>query len=487
VGILLLAIPPSLISLSPKFQAQAWGDAYLPVYMTCFGLSLVLAVGVEKLYWQATRLQRAGGWIAPLVFCVWLLLLGCAFRNNYLVSQALNKAVWSPRVLLEKALDRGLLSGISPKSVILVNGADPWDNANEYSMKTGLRLSIYPLNEIRDLTPVFREAGGKCASSGNGYMCEFAADSPVYTVQIRHLTDGTGAALLARVQTAYQANSSVSGLLSNEVTAYFRLPDSAQPLSIAFSGRDIEPKAVAQIFRVDGRNLQVLKEGHGWKLVRLQRSSAFDALSLRGEISAEHPGSSIQISKSRNEFELQASGPELLHAGYEKEDLGNGIEFPAVKFDNDMSVEVLVVPGDSQVMYADILSNHWVDRRGLAIEQVYTQTNHYVVSFSTGNGWIDLGGFALATGRRNYISLQMRNGEARLYLNGTPIARKILPEPLAESPYPVWVGNWKGRDRLFNGGIEEVLIARGAKSEEMVFRDAKRLARADRLSRPPVR
>jgi hypothetical protein len=477
IGALLLAIPASLISLSPKFQAQTWGDAYLPVYLAYFGLCLLLAVGLEKLYRWGTRLPAGGEWIGPAALCLWLLLLGFNFRNNSLVAQTMNEAVWSPRVLAEEALGRGLLTGVSPKAVLLVSGTDLWDNADEYSGQTGVRFSVYRLSEVRDLSPVFQGAGGTCAPASDQQVCDFAADAPVYTVQIRHLTDGTGAVLLARVQRAYQSNGSIRGLLSNEVTAYFHLPASAQPLAVAVSGRDMQQKTGASVFRVS-RGLQVVKEGRGWKLVSLRRNTAFDALSLRGEITAERPGSAILVAKSRDAFELHASGPELLHVGYESGDLGNGVEFPAIKFESDMSIEVLVVPGDSQSRWADILSNHWVDLRGLAIEQVDTQTNQFLTAFGIGKRWMEVGNFALNPGRRNHISLQIKDREARLYVNGNPIARKVLPEPIAASPHPVWVGNWKGGDRPFNGWIEEVLIARGAKSEETVLADARRLAAA---------
>jgi hypothetical protein len=61
-------------------------------------------------------------------------------------------------------------------------------------------------------------------------------------------------------------------------------------------------------------------------------------------------------------------------------------------------------------------------------------------------------------------------------VNGNPIARTVLPDPIAASPHSVWLGNWKGGDRPFNGWIEEVLIAKGAKSEATVLSDAGRLA-----------
>ena len=478
IGALLLTIPACLISLSPKFQAQTWGDAYLPVYLTYFGLSLLLAVGLEQLYWRGIRLPTCGGWIAPAAVCIWLLLWGFNFRNNWIVAQVMNEAVWNPRVLAEEALDRGLLTGLSPKAVLLVSGIDPWDNADEYSQHTGIRYSVYKLNESRNLTPVFQAAGGICATAADLEVCDFANDAPVYTVQIRYLTDGTGAILLARIQKAYQSGGFVRGLLTSDVTAYFHLPASPHPLGVAVSGKNMQEKSSVSNFRANDRQLQVVKQGQGWKVVTLRANTVLDALSLRGEIIAERPGSSIVAAKSRDAFELHATGPELLHVGYESADLGIGPVFPPINFENEMSIEVLVVPGDSQSAWADILSNHWVDSRGFAIEQVNSQTNQYSASFGTGKGWTEIGTFTLTKGRRNYISLQIKDREARLAVNGNPVARKILAETIPASPHSVHIGNWKGRDREFNGWIQEVLIAKGAKSDEVMLADATRLGAA---------
>lgn len=491
IGALLLTIPPALISLSPKFQAQSWGDAYLPVYITYFGLCLLVAVGLEKLYRQLTQHQSNRAWVAarvkvvvPMAFCIWLVLFAFNLRNNWLVAQTMNEAYQSPRVLAEEALDRGLLTGVSPKAVLLVSGMEPWDNAEEYIGQTGIRFSVFPLNVVRDFTPVFLGAGGKCVSAAYQQVCDFADDAPIYTIQIRHLTDGTGAVLLARVQRTIQSSGFIRGLLSNDVTAYFRLPASVQPLAVALSGRSFQNDVGGEIFRVS-HDLQVVKDGRGWKLVSLHGKLIFDALSLRGEITVAPTESAILVEKNRDAFELHASGPELLHVGYESGDLGNGIELPAINFENDMCIEVLVVPRDSQSTYATILSNHWADFRGLTIEQIGTQTHQYSAAFGTGKGWMTVGNFTLNPGRRNHISLQVTDRVARLYVNGVAVAHKMLPEPIATSPHPVRIGNWQGEDRPYNGRIEELLIARGAKSEETVTADAKRLARAPE-SRTPL-
>ena len=478
LGILFYTIPPAFISLSPKFQARLMGDAYLPVYVSCFGLCLIIAVGLSKLYKRWNGENRSARWLTRAGFCVFLLLFTFNFRNNFLVAQTLNDMFWNARVLTEQALDKGLLKdNIGEETVLLVEGIEPWDNAELYSQHTELRFSVYRLSETHNIGPALLAAGGVCNFIGDHKVFDFTPDAPVYTIQIRHLTDGTGAVLLARIQKAFYFGDSLRGLFCNDVTAYFRLPASEQRLTTAVSGNRIKKTANGYsmtLFRETEHSLQVVREDRGWRLLSLHSDDLIDAKSLRGEIFKEGSKSIIFTPKEREAFELRSSGPELLHVGYEG-DIGNGDELHAITFGNDVSIEVLVTPRASQNAYASILSNH-SNLRGFCIEQLNTQTNYYAVAFGTGKEWIEVGRFPLVSGCRNYIALQLKDGEARLYVNGDTIARELLPAAVAESPELVQIGNWNGENRSFNGWIEEVLIAKNAKTEEMVISETKRLS-----------
>ena len=486
VGILLLLIPPSLISLSPKFQAQTWGDAYLPVYMSSFGVALLLAVGLEKLYRWGTRLQTSGQWIASVALCLWLLLFGFNFRNNWLVAQTMNEMVWNPRVLLEEALDKGLLTGVSQKAVLLVNGTDLWDNADEYSLKTGIRFAVYRLNEVRDLTPVFQTAGGTCEGTADQRVCDFVADSPVYTVQIRHLTDGTGAVLLARVQKAYQSNDSIRGLLSHEVTAYFHLPASAQPLAVAVSGREIQQGTDTSLFRASDRNLQLannlqlVKEGRGWKLMSLRRNTPFDALSLRGEMTAEHAGSEWP-----KQLLLKGNEEAIVHKGFDPEEqpfiLSNPIPLP-----DTFTLELLLRPASVQSPYATIISNHPGKKgfQGFSLEQIGTRTNYYALGFGNGKAWMPVGEFSIPPGDLHYLAVSKDNRQVSVYLDGRRMAEKLLGADLAASEYPLTIGNWIVKDRPFNGAIQEIRLTRTVASARTVADRADTLPESSRAAVP---
>ena len=78
----------------------------------------------------------------PAVILIWLVFFIFNFANNQLVVKTENARLWHPRVLLEDGLRNGLLAGINSKAILMVNGVDAWDHADEYSALTGLRLSV---------------------------------------------------------------------------------------------------------------------------------------------------------------------------------------------------------------------------------------------------------------------------------------------------------------------------------------------------------
>lgn len=236
------------------------------------------------------------------------------------------------------------------------------------------------------------------------------------------------------------------------------------------------------IFEWTGKRVYVPTDDHSWYPEKPGNHASTFRLSRSATTEHNYQLFSSLEEKSPNEFDLYAIGQELLHVGYKSGDLGNGIELSTINFETDVCIEVLLIPGDTQKQYADILSNHFLDFRGLAIELVDTQKNLYGVAFGNGKGWMDVGKFTLSPNQRSYISLQVKDGVASLYVNGDVITHNLLPEPIAQSSGSLFIGNWKGDNRQFQGRIEEVLISSGSKSEKEVISDFKRLAKAGKFS-----
>ena len=475
LGGLLFALPQALISLSPKYQAMLWGTPYIPVYITRLGLTLLLAILFVSIYQKTRTVWDKRPALSCVALVVWLLLFAINLQHNWLVAQA-ERELWYPRALTEDAVRRGLLDHVPPGSILLVDGTSLWDNANEYIGASGRLYSVYSLNEAADLTPAFRAAGGSCQGAAGQQECAFGPTSSVYTVQIRHLANGTGVVLLAHVNQTYQANNKIRGLLADQVNGYFRLPSAVPEPKGSISGRFVQPKRTgASLFRVGEDRLEVLGHGGGWKLLAFHPGESFDALSLRGDISPQVPDSAVLVVKKESAWELRSAGPPLLHFGYDGGTLGAGVQQPAISFTNEMSIDLLVSPEDNQVPNADILSNHATDYRGLAIEQLGDHTNHFSVSLGNGTSWMNAGQFSLEPGRRSYVSLQIEDKQTMLYVNGKLIAKTLQPAQPVSTNRPLYVGNWIGGGRPFNGFVGEVLISNGNKSGDEIAADAVRL------------
>jgi hypothetical protein len=476
LGGLLFALPQAFISLSPKYQTMPWGAAYLPVYLSRLGLTLLLAIFCLFVYRRSRMAWDKRPALSIVLVVVWLSLFAVNLQNNWLVAQSENELFWYPRVLTEEAIAEGLLAGVKQGSILLVDGTSLWDNANEYIGASGRLYSVYSLNEAADLTPAFRAAGGSCQGAAGQQECAFGPTSSVYTVQIRHLANGTGAVLLAHVNQTYQANNKIRGLLADQVNGYFRLPSAVPEPKGSISGRFVQPKRTgASLFRVGEDRLEVLGHGGGWKLLAFHPGESFDALSLRGDISPQVPDSAVLVVKKESAWELRSAGPPLLHFGYDGGTLGAGVQQPAISFTNEMSIDLLVSPEDNQVPNADILSNHATDYRGLAIEQLGDHTNHFSVSLGNGTSWMNAGQFSLEPGRRSYVSLQIEDKQTMLYVNGKLIAKTLQPAQPVSTNRPLYVGNWIGGGRPFNGFVGEVLISNGNKSGDEIAADAVRL------------
>ena len=297
LGGLLFALPQALISLSPKYQAMLWGTPYIPVYISRLGLTLLLAILFVFIYQKTRTVRDKWPALSCVALVVWLLLFAMNLQHNWLVAQA-EKELWYPRALTEDAVRRGLLDNVPPGSILLVDGANGWNNANEYIGASGHEYAVFPLIEAGDLTPAFRAAGASCQVAAGQQACEFGPTAAVYTVQIRHLANGTGAVLLAHVSRTYQTNDRINGLLADQVTGYLHLPSSNPEPRGSISGKFVDPqRAESLLFRVGDDRLNVLRRGRGWELLSFRPGESFDALSLRGDISPQVSDSVIPVVK----------------------------------------------------------------------------------------------------------------------------------------------------------------------------------------------
>ena len=439
-GALLLLLPPSLIALSPKYQAQPWGDAYLPVYFSFFGLATLAACLLSRL--PSLPLPAL-----PLAF----LLFACNLRNNWIVAAAIHDST-APRLLAARAVDRGLLRDLKPMDLFLLQGPNPWDLPDLYRVHAALPLSAYRLDRPQDFTRAFLKAGAVCTPSGDTSRCDFPSDAGAWALELRYTGEGAGAVFLARLRRAFLSQRMVQGLLATTAQIYVQFPASSPAPNASITGR--EPPS--RLFLEPALHLPVAASGPLWKLLSIRRTALFDIASLNWQLPSLSPAFSPTLPPSA--FLLHTAGPEKLHAAFAPGQSESGLRLPPVLLNPSASIHLLLRPSPLQPPDATIFSNH-SNGRGLVIEQVSGEPGLFEVLAGRGTGWMQLGRFRLEPGAPACLSVLIDGPHSRISVNGKPVAAATLPAPIAESPLPVLLGNWIGGDRPFHGDIEELLIS----------------------------
>ncbi|MFH0960735.1 MAG: hypothetical protein V1897_18780 [Pseudomonadota bacterium] len=138
-------LPAVIVTLSAKYQRELkWGLGYLPVYVSGFGLMMILLMALvfmDSALKKMTRFFRRSLVIASAV--VGGTLIGVNFISNNIVVQGYNDAEHYHRSLMEQALDAGLMKGVEDASFIVFgNPVRSWDEAAFYRMHSGLTLQV---------------------------------------------------------------------------------------------------------------------------------------------------------------------------------------------------------------------------------------------------------------------------------------------------------------------------------------------------------
>jgi len=150
LGLTLLFIPACLIALSQKYQSIVTpGKGYIPVYIQYMGATFILLAGLAWLNvskWPYQKSLRAG-----LAFIMSSILVITVIFNLALV-QIKNEKYSYKRLLLENALQHGLLSAL-PTQVTIVEKLNLWNNHDFYAIHTPKNLeNVIDINDFKKFT-----------------------------------------------------------------------------------------------------------------------------------------------------------------------------------------------------------------------------------------------------------------------------------------------------------------------------------------------
>ncbi|MGC8908557.1 MAG: hypothetical protein ACP5M0_14110 [Desulfomonilaceae bacterium] len=144
LGLILWLMPCVIVSGATKYQQELkWGLAYLPVYVSYFGVIMALLASLEFL---AQRLVSRPRLRSALALGLATSVAGVFVLNhmtNLFVVDAYRNAELRPRQLVETALKNGLFRSV-PTGAYVICGLPirPWDTPAFYKMHSGRSVQI---------------------------------------------------------------------------------------------------------------------------------------------------------------------------------------------------------------------------------------------------------------------------------------------------------------------------------------------------------
>jgi hypothetical protein len=208
-GLLFLLVPGMLISLSQKYQQElTWGLGYIPVYLSYYGTSLLIALLLALVLQHVSRkavLGYTAGLCLGVLFCSTIVI---NYVNNRIVVDNLNYTFLYPREIIEEAAQKGLFKPVEVGSLLYINGDHHWDGVYYQSQR-----QFYELLAPRKFTDVVRNKDRENFVPLTTYKAS-------YYLNYASLSQDSGYAVLGRLEPPAE----FFDMHSKEVFVYVRVP-----------------------------------------------------------------------------------------------------------------------------------------------------------------------------------------------------------------------------------------------------------------------
>jgi hypothetical protein len=320
----LLILPNALISLSPRYQAEtSWGIGYLPVYLSYFGVALLilaliyglfrlaasaehsvvvalstvitLALAVGIVYVSVANQTHLGLALLPLALTYGLfriavsaerrssatvalaaatalaLTVGIAYvgvvnhANNAIEVENGNAAVWYPRATIMTAMERGLLAGLPAGINLVIGGAGPghWDVRDPAFFSGYSGVKVAAVVTVAKAVETIRATTTTSTSADGATTYLMPPQSDVYYLTYGGAWEGNGSAVLGRIR---ELEVTADGALSMQLEpARLYLSASTHSLLPGPHGQGLATTSPTEL-GIDPNEMEMVASGSEWSL-----------------------------------------------------------------------------------------------------------------------------------------------------------------------------------------------------------------------------
>jgi hypothetical protein len=296
LGMLIIVLPGGTVSLSSKYQREIiWGIGYLPVYISYFGLSLVVSTLIYlAIHNIANNYQKLTITACAMLAIIFGIMGTLNYNNNMITVAKANDSFLYPRTIIEEGIKNGLFQTVSSDSYLIVeNDYDlnavqggwnfyRWDRPAFYRMHSGIHFKDV-LSKGRFLNEEFLS---KFAASkySTGESVTFTKADNVYFLNYSSHSNSEGYAILGKIQNYSGNNDNIVKAISDDVVyLYVRFPDNYPHDKIAIRGSAVDNHRanILKPFIVEKTSLEIINYGSNWKLYSFSHANLIDLKSLK--------------------------------------------------------------------------------------------------------------------------------------------------------------------------------------------------------------
>jgi hypothetical protein len=245
LGLLLWVLPALLLALSPKYRAQdwvSWGNGYLPVFASIFGVIALVAAGLTWGFSRVAALAQVGP-ARTLAGATLGLALGgvsalTATDTDYVVTN-LNRQFRDHRDVAEAAMAAGVFDAVPDGAYVLLPD-DTYPGANPSFFRTHLSQRFrrlagpgHYLGEaygyfgyfsemfiLDGLQPMPLPEHARRGESSSGVAYAFTPEDAVWFLSYRASVPGRGVAVLGRVRELVTTSAQLRSVRADQAVVF---------------------------------------------------------------------------------------------------------------------------------------------------------------------------------------------------------------------------------------------------------------------------
>lgn len=275
IGLALWLLPSPLIALSVKYQAELkWGYGYLPVYISYFGIIIIVSFFITRLYRSIkSRKSFVRSTVIVIATAVGVFIVGMNYGGNRFGISSKDHDLHQRQLAID-ALKDDLMKFVPEHSFILA--PTPVDS-RFIRMYAGLSVrttsqapggieTAAGMKSVQEILQPF------LYSESGDYIFDQPAQQP-FLLRYEALPTGAGYAVLAALDRLSVFNSSIQGAASSKIYLYWHPPTRCvdQQRSVYAVGRwlDKDSLELGGVFKFDIGELDLIHVGSKGSVYKL--------------------------------------------------------------------------------------------------------------------------------------------------------------------------------------------------------------------------